>query len=476
MATGNPILATLATDNTLRTYELGVSGFVQTGASALTWGTAYRPPNLSWHQDGKFLLTSVCVTSNTANSSRVWSPTLVAQAAATTYADQFVRDTIPENSVAIHNLASVATGFTSNYVAWWRIEADGTINNTGALTMPSGVTTPAATVNVSVSISPDGSILVFGRNSSNANVVVTSSGGMVGGSKPAYDAYYNLPLSTSVVPNIMKWTRDSNLLFVVDTADKIYVCRRSGLTLSSIGTIVHATLGAPTGIALSYDTRWVAVSYATATCLYYRTGDTFSLMQTLTGTMGPVMDFTLDGKYLVDATHKTAWQRSGMSWSNVNSIMTNIASNVAYQAMSPHVNNPVGNCKLYDGALARVMTSIPTTIKIMLLSASATFVTTATNITALSAFEVSGNGWPSGGSTLANAAFTATGSTGVIFDADDVKATIAGGSLTFQKAVVYDTSDNKPLVYIDFNSSQLAEENASIVINFGSNGMILFTP
>lgn len=121
------------------------------------------------------------------------------------------------------------------------------------------------------------------------------------------------------------------------------------------------------------------------------------------------------------------------------------------------------------------------TLKVQLLSASASFTASHTALTSVNnsgAYEVDGNGWTTGGETLANVAVTVTGTNDAKLDADDVSVTATGGSVgPASYAVIYDDTDasDAPLAFIDFDGAQEAGVGTDFKITWNANGIITWT-
>ncbi len=120
-----------------------------------------------------------------------------------------------------------------------------------------------------------------------------------------------------------------------------------------------------------------------------------------------------------------------------------------------------------------------TTLKVKLLDNTATFSaaqTTVASVDGSGAKEVSGNGWAAGGPTLANVAVTQVTTNDAMLDADDVSVNASGGSIgPAYAALVYDSTSNKPLIYIDFGQSQSAGATTDFKIVWDATGLIKFS-
>jgi hypothetical protein len=111
-------------------------------------------------------------------------------------------------------------------------------------------------------------------------------------------------------------------------------------------------------------------------------------------------------------------------------------------------------------------------LKVMLLNASGVFSAAHTNITSLSANQVSGNGWTAGGEPLANAAITIANTSEGKFDADDVVKEAAGGSIgPAHAAVIYEAASGDVLVHIDFGGAKEAGVGTQFKIVWNAAGI-----
>jgi hypothetical protein len=118
-------------------------------------------------------------------------------------------------------------------------------------------------------------------------------------------------------------------------------------------------------------------------------------------------------------------------------------------------------------------------LKVELLNASATFVASHTaknSVDNTGAYQVSGNGWASGGPSLASVAVTQVTTNDAMLDAADVSVTASGGSIgPAYAAFVYETDNNKPLWYIDFGQAESAGDTTDFKIIWNANGIVRLT-
>jgi hypothetical protein len=109
-------------------------------------------------------------------------------------------------------------------------------------------------------------------------------------------------------------------------------------------------------------------------------------------------------------------------------------------------------------------------LKVMLVNAY-TFSAAQTNLTNVTAAQVSGNGWPVGGPVVASAAITVEGANAKL-DGSDISITASGGEIGAATAlVVVDATSSKPLFHFTFPSSQTAGEGTPFNINWNVAGI-----
>lgn len=117
------------------------------------------------------------------------------------------------------------------------------------------------------------------------------------------------------------------------------------------------------------------------------------------------------------------------------------------------------------------------TYKVKLLTA-ATFDATHTTLAGTGGTEVAnGNGYTTGGATLANVAVSTVTTNDAKFDADDVTWTASGAAITASYAILYNDTDTSdpPIAFIDFGGSQTAGDGTDFKIIWNANGIFTFT-
>ena len=114
-----------------------------------------------------------------------------------------------------------------------------------------------------------------------------------------------------------------------------------------------------------------------------------------------------------------------------------------------------------------------TTLKLMLLNNTATFTAAHTAVSSLSSNQVSGNGWAAGGVTLTTVAVTLVTTNGAMLDADDISITATGGDIgPAYKAVLYDSTTNDVLLFIDFGEAKQAGTGTPLLVQWHASGII----
>jgi len=113
------------------------------------------------------------------------------------------------------------------------------------------------------------------------------------------------------------------------------------------------------------------------------------------------------------------------------------------------------------------------TYKVKLLTA-ATFNATHTTLAATGGTEVAnGNGYTTGGATIANLTATIVSTSGAKLDADDTTWTASGGAITASYGIVYNDTDtdDPPLYFINFDGSQSAGDGTDFKIIWNTLGI-----
>ncbi|MFZ9959273.1 MAG: hypothetical protein ACO3GP_02680 [Candidatus Limnocylindrus sp.] len=118
------------------------------------------------------------------------------------------------------------------------------------------------------------------------------------------------------------------------------------------------------------------------------------------------------------------------------------------------------------------------TYKVALYTA-ATYSAAATTLAGITKTEVaSGNGYTTGGATLASVAVTTVTTNDAKFDANDVSWTVpAAGSLAAAYAILYNDTDTNdpPVLFIDFGETITTTDGGIFQIIWNASGIFTFT-
>jgi hypothetical protein len=113
------------------------------------------------------------------------------------------------------------------------------------------------------------------------------------------------------------------------------------------------------------------------------------------------------------------------------------------------------------------------------LYTSATYSASATTLAGVTKTEVaSGNGYTTGGATLASVAVTTVTTNDAKFDANDVSWTVpAAGSLAAAYAILYNDTDanDPPVLFIDFGETITTTDGGIFQIIWNASGIFTFT-
>lgn len=245
--------------------------------------------------------------------------------------------------------------------------------------------------------------------------------------------------------------------------------------------IVKPVAGSPVAVAVSpQDGRRVAASFLDggvySTVVYRRVGPFPSVEQTISG-FGQLLSFSQDGRLLVDAITKKAFELQGDTWVELSGAMANIAANAVAQALSTHIDNPVGFSTLYDNRLADLEAgSIDLDdLYLTLLTASApAFDPTDTTATAAKgSAEVAGN-WPVGGYPLTGVVGAADGARAWRISADEVEHLLYPNGFSFRYGLIYEKTTDKPVLFIDYQRNYDIARSSTLNLSFDA-GLINIT-
>lgn len=229
----------------------------------------------------------------------------------------------------------------------------------------------------------------------------------------------------------------------------------------------------------SPDGRFIAISFKNGTNyitrIWRRTTTFLVLVDTYTS-MGRDITWSADGNILVDCNAKKALIRNGNVFDNHDSAMINIGNGVFNSALSAAPVYKSARASVYLKALENIgnHTLDFTNLKFTLLTASAAFNeanTTIGQVTNGGAYEVTGGAWPVGGIKLDNVVSGMVGSE-YDFKSDLVKWLAFGSSITWRYAVVYDATSGQPLVWFDYYGARTVAQGKEVNFTFAGDAFL----
>jgi hypothetical protein len=240
-------------------------------------------------------------------------------------------------------------------------------------------------------------------------------------------------------------------------------------------------VGNAVAISIRYDSKWIAISFNNAgvytTCVYERVGGYLKKRQTI-NTFGKTLQWTADGRYLLDSGQKKARLRAeDGSFSNADAIMTNLPATIIVDAVSDHVAQPVPFANLYSAAIQAfsLQTADTAAMKLALLDNTYVFDAQAGSAaTILAAVEVDGNNWPAGGVLMSNVAYAAGPGDLASITFDPVEQIVTQGGLTYQSILIYDETNDTPLVYVTFGEDIVVPSNVTVTIASADGTLLKF--
>ncbi|ERP95705.1 hypothetical protein Q669_29495 [Labrenzia sp. C1B10] len=462
----------------MRSFELAGSAFVQIGAQALSPYIS-TPPHLAWMRDGEFFAAQYPGTGSNTWRLRAYYP------------DSTPSDTEVSITNAITNIINFKPVFFKNQppltftpvgtgaFKYHELSEVGSFTgHAGSATVDTSISN-AGTVNC-MAVSPDLTLMFRGVDAVNTSRVNVRNGNDANGD-PSYGTSYAITHSAPI--KLCAWTPDSRFVLLGTDAADTLVFRRTGDNMAQVSTISEVGL-VPRRIVAAFDNRTIAISYtggATTylTKVYRRTGNTYDEVQEIAN-LGNLLDFSADGKMLVDAASRLAYQiDAGGVWQDVSAtVMANIPTGVTSQAVSPHFLAPKGTTYLYDvGLLYLVNNGVDLgAVKYMLLDNTASFDSTdatVNDVTNAGAAEVFGSGWPQGGLAIQNIMLVSKENGAAALTCDPFAQVIVGGDLSVRYGLIY--SGTTPIIFVDFQTEQTFLQNTEVSFETGSNGFVLYS-
>lgn len=470
MLQGNPLLATWATDGTLRIYEMSSDQFVPLGVvGGLTHDTTLAPAaaHLFWDEDVVSIM---------------YKPTSVHTRAYD----------ILGNLIADHDHGTPATRYLASaarepavFAPW----AD-TSSNTGKFNHATSVfDVPGAgralpggrNGKTGYALSPDAQLATASYVSGGNNIIAVFPA--FGPIPPTYTAGATKNVA-AFAADTMRITRDNAHVLagkVGETSVRVFAAD----TLTELPTIpltkpLRAISVAPYG-------RLVAISTLDSgvyeTLIYRKVGDLYQLLQTLPD-MGAMLTFSGDGTMLFDAGRRKSfrWDPVDNEFDLIANSMNNVTVGSAAQAVSMHVPVVATTASFYQvGTVAIANQAIDTDalrFTLMTSAAPAFNPAAATATVAMGGGEVSDGFWPAGGYDLENFSGVASGVNMAKWLFTNIEHIVLMEPLVFRSALVYmdDGADGLPLFRIDFAQDITIAMDYRVEFDIDTDGLLIFTP
>lgn len=210
-------------------------------------------------------------------------------------------------------------------------------------------------------------------------------------------------------------------------------------------------------VAIHPSNKYVAVGFVTmdgttaTTKIYEIQTKQLKLVKTLSG-IGQCLSFTKDGRFLIDAARRKAYNYTGSDFVENTTMMANIAAGQMVQALSDHLDqNPLAS--IYDQGLKFLLSGEDNRNNLFLktLNRNAFFNpghSTIAKVTNNGAFEFTGSDIPADGFPLANVSLTEINPTTFELKADNIKK-IGLAARVVRSAVIYDKTSGVPVVFLN---------------------------
>ncbi|QXV74257.1 WD40/YVTN repeat-like domain-containing protein [Rhizobium phage RHEph12] len=478
MTTGQSHLITFrAADNIIRMFERSsVTGYTSIASVGMAHGLSDPPPSLGFAQkstkDGESALVTLSYSSNWSIQPRNIETLANNGSSVTLHFDTqtWCKGRMGKKRSIFHTITRTTTQWGVG------VKDDGTITPVYA-----PVDYVEATNNC-IAIHPDEDCLFIGAAAGKSRVHPYSGDVSVGGMLvPGYSIGAQIAAISYAVIDA-DFSNSGDYLFAIGDDMQLHCFTWNGTAL-----VEQLALPLPAGtsvvkLAWRPDDRYVAVSTYDGTTyrtyIYRRIGYTARLFQTITA-MGQLLDWSADGTRIVDGAARKAYKFDNASNTFVDASgeVINLPTNVTSEAINSMMEDLVAVAFGYDEGVRRVAEGDfnAATLKLMLLSASATFDATEDDITNLEAFQVSGQGWPVGGKLLTGVSIADNAQGYAALVADQIKQILIN-SLQFRYAVVYDDTSNVPIMFIDFRDVITTEAEKTAVFDVSAYGALTFVP
>ena len=476
----NPLLTTWDAEGDLRTFELVGDSFVLLGirsgllhdpsSAGLTAG-AQEYPVLSWYYDDDHVLVARTISAEVTGVLRV---------------DRFGGDVGSElqyDSITIANSGEfigipIYPGaiLNRNVIGDGSLRAYTYLSNLG-FGQPSqqsaGTGVSTGTGPVSLAVSDDLAMVIVGL-ANNARWALRTNNIL----PPTYNTT-SVAVTFDITPDLLVFDKavragsDKGIVL----ADKAL---QRAMSYAFTGGAWEASqdiplpVGTPHQIAMSPDQRLCAISVVNGgvytTRILKRIATYYAMKQDITG-FGEILAFSADGGLLADIGLRKLYRKAADdSFSEIAGAMSGIPADQMTGVFSTALEGSIPLTRTYNGALPAFVTGTVDLegLKFTFLKSTATFDPTDETYedVVTGGHEADGGLWPAGGVPMENIAVVQTDTT-VALTTDDITRTIVGSTgLTARYGLIYDSTNNDPLVWVDFREDRIVASNRELVISF----------
>lgn len=475
---GRPLLAAWDGE-VLRTYQFTTGQvFAPLATVALDHATPVSAngesfPLLAWDRDDAFVLADGAA-SDDQSYHRTYSPLLAPL-------DEYLHDS-PDVSDAIRAYASAAHksigARTRTAIVYGTMQA-----------LDGSVTFPSTNLDLNSDVPARRKSLILSRD---ANFM------LIGYNDASQDPTRFFSVSSGGVDNQIFYSAKANPPFTIDVhcgafapvGDMVVVASAEGAQCWDVEknfftwTWVHdipLPAGVPQRVIFSPSGKLCAIVTLNGgvytTRIFNRVGTFLQEIQTIVG-LGKLLSFSGDEVLLVDAGLRVCYIRNGNTYESLGGAMANVATQISVQALSSGRVYPDGITRFYDAGVERLIEGYGA-LKLTLLKPTApafdrTFDTLA-EVLDDGAEEVTGGLWPAGGISVPGLSSDRTSEGVYRLLADEVKWLVLSSSMTFRRAVIYDTTDDMPILDIDFQTNRVYPVGREMALDPKNGVLVTFT-
>lgn len=362
---------------------------------------------------------------------------------------------------------------------------DAILRTNGTLSFLNGQILPYLYPNVLLAEFHPNEECIFAASATGGTVFINSGTFDTGfGLVPTFNTA-GVAVALSGTPTFCKWSPNGVYLFVGYSSGRVdtFQWDSTAKTLT-LAASYNTNLGSITAIDVRFDSRFIAIGGLSGgvytASIYPRIGPLLqSPIRTITP-MGKFLNFTGDGSMLIDTASSKCYAFSNASnnFTDNSSVMSNIATTFLIQAVNNYIPDNTLSGYIYDVALNDIVAGNLSTmsLKLMLLNASAVYNKSDISMNAVTnsgAYQVSGNGWPANGVAITGVT-TAINADGFSSIQANLIEQAVDNTFSYRNAVIYDSTSNKPIIFLDFGALQQTQQQTSLTFDLSTAGIVQF--